>query len=141
MEEGTVKPLNWHPDPNIGYTVQRRPDGGMQYTFTDASHSTLEHWRQFAREHLLDADRLTRNLYDIRQVKEITEEAIQYALEVSDDPSSRNVRAAIVVANESVRDSIQELAALRNPGGAEMGIFTKLEDAEAWLDRPLTLMV
>lgn len=141
MDQESVKPLNWHPEPNIGYTVQRRADGGMQYTFTDASHSTLEHWRQFALEHLLDSDRLTRNLYDIRQVKQITEEAIQYALEVSDDPSARNVRAAVVVADEKVRQSIQELAALRNPGGVELGIFTKLEDAEAWLDRPLTLLV
>ena len=48
MSEEAIKPLNWTPEPGIGYTVVRRPDGGMHYTFTNISHKTLIHWREFA---------------------------------------------------------------------------------------------
>jgi hypothetical protein len=140
MSQSDPKPLNWTPDPDIGYTVVRRPDGGMHYTFTDLNPATLVHWRKFALEHLLDSDRLTRNLYDLRQVEEVSEEAINYALEVSQDPSTRNIRLAVVVANEKVRQAVEEIAALANPGGIEMAIFTDINAAEAWLSRPLTLL-
>jgi hypothetical protein len=141
MSDVNLKPLNWSPKPNIGYRVERRADGGMHYTFTHLSQETLEDWREFALEHLLDSDRLTRNLYDLRQVKEIPKSAILYAVEVSSDPSARNVRAAVVVSDESVQQAIEEIAALNTtPGGAELGIFTDIAKAEAWLDRPLTLM-
>lgn len=141
MSELETKPLNWTPDPNVGYTVERRPDGGMQYAFTDVSHVTLEHWRKFALEHLLDSDRLTRNLYDLRQVSDITEEAVKYALEVSSDPSTRNIRVAVVVTNEKVLQKVREIAALTMPGGLDIAIFTDMDEAEAWLNRPLTLVV
>ena len=141
MTDTELKPLNWTQDPNVGYTVARRPDGGMHYTFTDVSHSTLEHWRAFALDHLLGSDRLTRNLYDVRQVAEIPEEAIQYAIEVNSDPSARNIRLAVVVANDQVRQAIREISALTTmPGGVEMAIFTDMDEAEEWLDRPLTLL-
>lgn len=140
MSQSNPKPLNWTPDPDIGYTVVRRSDGGMHYTFTDLTPATLVHWRKFALEHLLDSDRLTRNLYDLRQVEEVSEEAINYALEVSQDPSTRNIRLAVVVANERVRQAVEEIAALTNPGGIEMAIFTDINAAEAWLSRPLTLL-
>jgi len=141
MADVDIKPLNWNPDPNIGYTVVRRPDGGMHYTFTDVKPATLNHWRAFALEHLLNADRLTRNLYDVRQVDYISPEAIQYAIEVNSDPSARNIRLAVVVAGEEVRKAIQEIDYLTTPSGVEMAIFTDLDEAEAWLDRPLTLLV
>jgi hypothetical protein len=140
MSQSEPKPLNWEPDPEVGYTVVRRPDGGMHYTFTDLTPATLLHWRKFALEHLLDSDRLTRNLYDLRQVKDVSEEAINYALEVSQDPSARNIRVAVVVANEKVRQAVGEIAALTNPGGVELAIFTDISAAEAWLSRPLTLL-
>ena len=140
MSQSNPKPLNWTPDPDVGYTVVRRSDGGMHYTFTDLTPATLVHWRKFALEHLLDSDRLTRNLYDLRQVEEVSEEAINYALEVSQDPSTRNIRLAVVVANEKVRQAVEEIAALTNPGGIEMAIFTDINAAEAWLSRPLTLL-
>lgn len=141
MSELETKPLNWTPSPDVGYTVERRSDGGMQYVFTDVSHVTLEHWRKFALEHLIDSDRLTRNLYDLRQVLDITEEAVKYALEVGSDPSTRNIRVAVVVANEQVLRSIREIAALMVPGGIELAIFADIDKAEAWLNRPLTLVV
>jgi len=141
MSELETKPLNWTPDPNVGYTVERRPDGGMQYSFTDVSHVTLEHWRKFALQHLIDSDRLTRNLYDLRQVENITEEAVKYALEVGSDPSTRNIRVAVVVENEGVLQSIREISALMVPAGLDLSIFTDLDKAEAWLNRPLTLVV
>ena len=56
-------------------------------------------------EHLINSDRLTRNLYDLRLVPDISEEAIQYAIEVNSDPSTRNIRLAVVVATEAVRKS------------------------------------
>jgi hypothetical protein len=141
MSDVEVKPLNWKPDPNIGYTVHRRPDGGMHYVFTDLSRATLDHWRAFSMEHLLESDRLTRNLYDLRQVAEISQEAVQYALELSNDPSTRNIRLAVVVSNPTVQKAMEELAALTAPGGAEIAIFGDMEAAESWLNRPLTLVV
>ena len=141
MADTDMKPLNWTPDPDIGYTVVRRSDGGMHYTFTDVEPATLKHWRTFALEHLLNADRLTRNLYDVRQVEHIPAEAIQYAIEVNSDPSARSIRLAVVVAGDEVRQAIREIDYLTTPSGVEMAIFTDLEEAEAWLDRPLTLLV
>jgi len=140
MPENEIKSLNWAPEPGIGYVVVRRPDGGMQVTFTDVSHATLQHWREFALEHLLDSDRLTRNLYDLRAIRHLPDEAINYALEVNADPSVRNLRLAVVVASEEVRKSVQEIAAL-TPGGVEIKVFTEIQSAEEWLGRPLTLTV
>jgi hypothetical protein len=142
MSELEIKPLNWEADPEIGYTVFRRPDGGMQFTFTDASKATLEHWRRFSLDHLLDSDRLTRNLYDLRQLDEFSDEAIQYALEVNNDPSVRNIRLAVVATNEKVIEGLKKVGALTSsPGGVEMGLFATMEEAEGWLNRPLTQVV
>jgi hypothetical protein len=141
MTQESIKPLNWEPTPGIGYSVVRRPDGGMHYTFTDLSHETLEHWHDFAVQHLLDSDRLTTNLYDLRQISEISQEAIDYAIEVNSDPSARNIRLAVVVRNEEVRKAIEKIPSLTTPGGVEFGVFTDLEESEAWLNRPLTLIV
>lgn len=140
MSEEAIKPLNWKPVPGIGYTVVRRPDGGMFYTFTDVSHATVVHWREFALDHLIESDRLTRNLYDLRLVKEITPEAVDYAIEVNSDPSTRNIRLAVVVANDQVRQELLKIPALSSPSGVELGIFTDLDEAEGWLNRPLTLL-
>ena len=54
------KPLYWKAEPGIGYSVVRRPDGGMTVTVTDLSDATIQHWHDFALEHLLGSDRLTR---------------------------------------------------------------------------------
>jgi hypothetical protein len=141
MSDKNLKPLNWTPDPNIGYTVHRRSDEGMHYTFTDINKETLAHWRAFSLEHLMESDRLTRNLYDLRQVTEIPAEAINIVVELAGDPSARNIRVAVVVATEQVKKSMEEIGALISPGGLDMRIFIDIEDAENWLNRPLTLIV
>lgn len=140
MVQNEIKPLNWAPEPGIGYVVVRRPDGGMQVTFTDVSHATLSHWRKFALEHLLDSDRLTRNLYDLRAIQDLPQEAISYALEVNADPSVRNLRVAVVLNNERVKQAIEEIEAL-TPGGVELAVFTDIQEAENWLSRPLTHVI
>ena len=133
-----IKPLNWSPKPGIGFTVVRRDDGGMTLTFTDLSDATLNDWRDFAMEHLLGVDRRTRNLYDLRAVKEIPEKAIRMAVEANSDPSARNIRVAVVVADEKVSDAIRNVGALALAGTASaMKIFTDIDAAEAWLARPL----
>jgi hypothetical protein len=81
------KPLHWTPATGIGYSVVRRPDGGMTLTFTDLSDATIQHWQNFALEHLLGAERLTRNLYDLRLVDAIPEKAIHAAIAVNSDPA------------------------------------------------------
>lgn len=132
------KPLNWTPTPGIGYSVIRRGDGGMTLTFTDLSDATLAHWHEFALEHLLGADRRTRNLYDLRAVKEIPEKAVRMAVDANSDPSARNIRVAVVVADQSVADAVVKVAALAEAGSASaMRIFTDINDAEAWLGRSL----
>lgn len=133
-----IKPLNWTPKPGIGLSVVRRADGGMNLTFTDLSDATLSNWREFAMEHLLGSDRRTRNLYDLRAVKEIPEKAIRAAVEANSDPSARNIRVAVVVADETVANAIREVAALALAGTASaMKIFTDVNEAETWLARPL----
>ncbi len=132
------KPLNWAPAADIGYSVIRRGDGGMTFTFTDLSDATLTHWHDFALEHLLGADRRTRNLYDLRAVKEIPEKAIRMAVDANSDPSARNIRVAVVVADPSVAEAIINVASLAEAGSASaMKIFSDINQAEAWLARSL----
>ena len=133
-----AKPLNWTAKPGVGYTVVRRADGGMTLTFTDLSDATLDDWREFALEHLLGSDRFTRNLYDLRGVKEIPERAVRAAVEVNSDPSARNIRVAVVVASQPIAEAIRNAAAMALPQTASaMKIFTDIDEAEAWLARPL----
>jgi len=133
-----IKPLNWTPKPGVGLSVIRRGDGGMTLTFTDLSDATLADWREFAMEHLLNADRRTRNLYDLRAVREIPEKAIRAAVEANSDPSARNIRVAVVVANENVANAVREVAARTEAEAASaLKLFTDINEAEAWLARPL----
>lgn len=132
------KPLNWTPTPGVGYSVIRRGDGGMTLTFTDLSDATMAHWHKFALEHLLGSDRRTRNLYDLRAVKDIPEKAIRMAVDANSDPSARNIRVAVVVADGKVADAIRNVAALALAETASaMKLFTDINEAEAWLARPL----
>ena len=140
MAEPKSKPLQWSPDQSVGYSVTRREDGGMNIVFSDVSENTLEHWRKFATAHLIDSDRLTRNLYDLRRIEELTDKAIDYAVEVNNDPSVRNIRLAVVVDNQQVMEGVQKVAALTISGGVDMSIFKNMADAEEWLNRPLTLL-
>jgi hypothetical protein len=135
------KPLYFKPDPSVGFTAERREDGGMNLVFKDVTHETLGHWHKFAEEHLLGSDRLVRNLYDLRQVEHLSEEAVRVAVELNSDPSTRNIRLAVVVANEDVRDAIQKIHDLSASSGSRMAIFTDLDEAEAWLKRPMESMV
>ena len=133
-----VKPLNWQPRPGVGLNVVRRADGGMTLTFSDLSEATIREWHDFALEHLLGSDRLTRNLYDLSAIKDIPEKAIRAAVEVNSDPSARNIRLAVVVADEKAATAVRTIASLALPEtAAAIRIFTKLEDAESWLARPL----
>jgi len=136
------KPLYWKPAPGIGYTVVRRPDGGMALTFTDLSDLTIQHWHDFALEHLFGSDRLTRNLYDLRQIKEIPEKAIHSAIEVNSDPAARNIRLAVVVDNDKLANAVREIYYSVVPEtSAAIKIFTDMDAAEAWLSRPMDQMV
>ena len=133
-----IKPLNWTPKPGVGMSVVRRGDGGMTLTFTDLSDATLTDWRAFALEHLMGLSGRTRNLYDLRQVKDIPEKAIRMAVEANSDPSARHIRVAVVVANEKVASAVREVAALALPETASaLKRFTDNNEAEAWLGRPL----
>jgi hypothetical protein len=119
-------------------SVVRRGDGGMTLTFTDLSDATIHAWHDFALEHLLGSDRRTRNLYDLRAVKDIPEKAVRAAVEANSDPSARNIRLAVVVADTKVADTIRTVAALALPEtAAAIKIFTDINEAEAWLGRPL----
>jgi hypothetical protein len=113
----------------------------MNLIFKNASPQTLEHWYNFATEHLLGSDRLTRNMYDLRQVEDVPEEAVQIAVELNNDPSARNIRLAAVVDNDNVREAMQRIADLTPVGGVRMAIFDNVDEAEAWLSRPIESMV
>lgn len=128
-------------DSDAGFVAERRDDGGLQVTFENVTEKTLRKWREFAFEHLIDSTRLTRNLYDLRKVKKLPGEAINYAIEVNNDPSVRNIRLAVVVSTEEVKQAITEIEALTAPGGAEIEIFTDIDDAEKWLSKPLTELI
>ena len=133
-----VKPLNWTPKPGVGLAVVRRGDGGMTLTFTDLSDATLDDWHHFAMDHLMGVDRRTRNLYDLRMVKEIPEKAIRAAVDANSDPSARNIRVAVVVADNNAANAIRNVAArAETESAAAMKLFTDINEAEAWLARPL----
>lgn len=140
MTEESVKPLKFSPDPEIGFNVVRRSDGGMHVTFTSADEETLANWREFALSHLIDSDRLTRNLYDLRALDQIPPEAINFALEVNSDPSARNIRLAVLVSSETVKQSVEKITAMTTFGSARIQTFTDLGEADAWLSRPLSTM-
>src|SRR5512140_807466 len=95
-----IKPLNWTPKPGVGMSVARRPDGGMTLIFTDMSERTLKEWHDFALDHLLGMEGRTRNMYDLRGVKDIDEKTVRTAVEVNSDPSARNIRLAVLVASQ-----------------------------------------
>lgn len=141
MSEAQSKPLKWKPDPDIGFTARRRDDGGMHITFFDVDEKTLMAWREFALEHLMDSDRLTRNLYDLRSLDDIPGEAVELAAEANSDPAARNIRVAVVVSSEPVRKAVEEIAALTDSRSAEIRIFVDLEAADDWLSQPLNTMV
>jgi hypothetical protein len=114
----------------------------MALTFTDLSDATIQHWHDFAMEHLLGSDRLTRNLYDLRQIKEIPEKAIHIAMEVNSDPAARSIRLAVVVNNDELANAVREIYyAVVPETSAAIKIFTDMAAAEAWLSRPLDQMV
>ncbi len=137
-----VKPLYWEAVPDVGYHVERRADGGMNIKVWRVDEQTLEHWRRFAETHELYSDRLTRNLYDLRELDDLPEEAIQYAVEVNSDPAARRLRVAVLVSNDRVRQAVERIVALTAPeGGAEIRVFTDEDEAEAWLARPLEEML
>jgi hypothetical protein len=133
-----IKPLNWTPKPGVGLSVVRRGDGGLTLTFTDLSDATLNDWHQFAMDHLMGVDRRTRNLYDLRLVKDIPEKAVRAAVDADSDPSARNIRVAVVVADAKAASAIREVGSQALAGtAAAMKIFTDINEAEAWLARPL----
>jgi hypothetical protein len=133
-----IKPLNWTPKSGVGLSVVRRGDGGMNLTFTDLSEATINDWREFAMEHLLESTGRTRNLYDLRAVKEIPEKAIKMAVEANSDPAARNIRVAVVVADDRVAEAIRDVGSMALAGTASaMKIFTDINEAETWLSRPL----
>jgi hypothetical protein len=92
-------------------------------------------------EHLMGSDRLTRNLYDLRDVQQISEKAIKLAVEVNSDPSTRNLRVAVLVASESARRSILDVAAGAVGSGAAIRIFTSMAEAEAWLMKSMDQII
>jgi hypothetical protein len=141
MSQMVPKPLEDAPAADVGFTATRRPDGGMHVVFHHVTHQTLASWREFALSHLENSDRLTTNLYDLRQIESLPAEAVQYALEVNNDPSVRNIRLAVLVASDTVRQSLAEIDALSAGYGVEMAVFTDPEEAESWLSRPLTLVI
>jgi hypothetical protein len=126
-------------DPRIGYTVTRRPGGGMHYVFTQTDRATVEHWREFALRHLQTADHNTRNLYDLRQLAELSEEALRLAREVADDPAARNVRTAVVVASPQVQAVVEEIITLSER--VNLRLFTDPDQAEAWLAQPFSRLL
>ena len=135
-----LKPLNWQPKPGVGMNVVRRGDGGLTLTFTDLSDTTLTDWHEFAADHLLGSDQRVRNLYDLRLVQEIPEKAVRMAVELNTDPGTRNIRMAVVVSSEKVKSAIEEIAALSGGDTAYIRLFTDINEAEAWLGRPLDHM-
>jgi len=49
---------------------------------------------------------------------------------------------AAVATNENVREAMKKIGALTtSPGGVEMRLFSTIEEAEDWLNQPLTYTV
>lgn len=140
MTYSDLRPVFWDPDAEVGFDVRRRADGGLQVTFYWIDEPTLQAWRRFAQAHQLSSGRLNRNLYDLRALSDLPEEAIRYAVEVNSDPAARNVRVAVVVSSEAVMEAVERIQALTLGSGAEIRIFTNMLEAELWLAEPLETM-
>ena len=74
-------------------------------------------------------------------MSEVSEKAIKTAVEVNSDPSTRNLRVGVLVSQESVRQAIAGVASGVAGGGAAIRIFTSMEEAEAWLKKPLDQII
>ncbi len=136
-----LRPVYYEPEDDVGFFAERRADGGLQVTFYWVDERTLEAWRRFAQQHQINSDRFNRNLYDLRSLHTLPEEAIRYAVEVNSDPASRNVRVAVVVSSEAVLEAVERIRALTPGGrGAEIRVFTNMLEAELWLADPLETM-
>jgi hypothetical protein len=135
------KPLFFQPAPGVGFSAERREDGGMNLIFEEINRHTLGYWHRFAEDHLMGSDRLVRNLYDLRKVEHLSEDAIKVAIQLNSDPSTRNIRLAVVVSNEEVQAAVQKIRDLSAGGGSHMAIFTEIDEAEAWLNRPIESMI
>ncbi len=133
------KPLDWTAEPERGYTVARRADGGLHVTFHHLSPPVLAHWQAFAQQHLQGAERFNRNLYDLRAISVIPPEAIRLAEDVNADPAARFVRVAVVVSTDMARAALAGLAQLS--AGVELEVFRDLTQAERWLDRPASRLL
>jgi hypothetical protein len=66
---------------------------------------------------------------------------MQFAVEVNNDPSVRNIRLAVVAEQPEIVAAVQQIAALSGASGVELAVFPDLERAEAWLSRPLTQLL
>lgn len=138
MSWAELRPVYFEPNEEVGFQAYRREDGGLQVVFYRLDEPTLQAWRRFAQNHQLYSGRLSRNLYDLRALKHLPEEAIRYAVEVNSDPAARNVRVAVVVSNEAVMEAVELIQALTPGGrGAEIRVFTHMLEAELWLAEPL----
>ena len=133
------KPLDWSSEPERGYSVARRADGGLHVTFHHLSPAVLRHWQAFAQQHLQGAERFNRNLYDLRAIEDIPPEAIHLAEDINADPAARFVRVAVVVSSSAARKALGGLAQLSS--GIEMEVFSDLAQAERWLDRPASRLL
>jgi len=133
------KPLDWSSEPERGYSVARRADGGLHVTFHHLSPGVLTHWQAFAQQHLQGAERFNRNLYDLRAIEVIPPEAIHLAEDINADPAARFVRVAVVVSSGAARKALGGLAQLSS--GIEMEVFSDLAQAERWLDRPASRLL
>ena len=72
---------------------------------------------------------------------EIPAKAIELAVEVNSDPSTRNLRVAVLVGSEKARQAIMEVAAGAVGSGAALRIFTRMADAETWLAKSMEQIV
>jgi len=133
------KPLDWSSEPERGYSVARRPDGGLHVTFHHLSPAVLAHWQAFAHRHLQGAERFNRNLYDLRAVAVIPPDAIRLAEDVNADPAARFVRVAVVVSSKAVQQALAGLVQLSS--GVELEVFSNLQEAQHWLDRPVSRLL
>ena len=99
----TGKPLKYTPDPDVGFTATRRPDGGMHIIFANVTRATLAHWRELWMPKLFDRSRLAR--WESRGSKNINARMKEATLAIIDNHHPQPLAPEIDQAIEAILNS------------------------------------
>lgn len=98
---------------------------------TDTSPETVEDWYLSSLAEMNSYTGPVKRLYDMRDLKTVSIEAVRTAVKVRRHPKAHLVYTAVLTSNSSVAALVR--AALAVQGSGNFKLFTGMDDATAWL--------